>query len=260
MVRLFSAFFVVVTLIAAQPAGEAGKTTITWHGQSFFAIRSSQGTVIVCDPHAILQYGRVMGLKANILLLSHLHSDHTQVEVLENYKDKDLKTLQGLTGKGNRAVWNPIDEKIKDVKIRSIGTYHDDQEGMKNGRNAVFVIEVDGWKIAHLGDLGHVLSEEQVKQIGPVDVLLIPVGGVYTINGSDALKVVEQLKPKEYIIPMHYGTPVYDDLLSAGEFLEGMPKDKILRLPNNTLVLDREPKRARPQVTVLHYWPQVKKK
>ena len=84
---------------------------------------------------------------------------------------------------------------------------------MQRGKVGVFIIEVDGWKIVHLGDLGHLLTPSQLKRIGPVDVLMIPVGGIYTLNGSEAKKVVEQLKPKEYIFPMHYGTKVFDAVL-----------------------------------------------
>ena len=102
---------------------------------------------------------------------------------------------------------------VKDVRIRNVGTFHDTQQGMERGRNAVFVIEADGLKIVHLGDLGHILTDEQVRQIGPMDVLMVPVGGVYTINGSKAKEVVAQLKPKRYILPMHYGTLTFDELL-----------------------------------------------
>src|SRR5207253_3218783 len=105
-------------------------------------------------------------------------------------------------------------------KIRTVGVYHDEVEGMRYGKNTIFILEVDGWRIVHLGDLGHLLTPAQLKQIGPVDVLMIPVGGVYTLNGSEARKVVEQIKPKEYILPMHYGTAIFDDLLSPAEFLE----------------------------------------
>src|SRR5947207_14950640 len=101
-----------------------------------------------------------------------------------------------------------IDEKFRDVRIRTVGVYHDSTQGMERGKCAVFILEMDGLRFVHLSDLGHPLSAEQVKKIGPVDVLMIPVGGVYTLNGSEAREVVNQLKPRQYIIPMHYGTPV----------------------------------------------------
>jgi L-ascorbate metabolism protein UlaG (beta-lactamase superfamily) len=278
-----------VVSLPAQQAAKGGKTQISWYGQSFFIITSSKGTKVAIDPHAIPEYGRVLGLKADAVLFSHLHNDHTQKEVLDNYKDKDFKVIPGLISKGGRGLtWNLIDEKFKDFRIRSVAAYHDDSEGMQHGKNTIFIFEVDGWRIVHLGDLGHRLTAAQLKQlkkIGPVDVLMIPVGGVYTLNGSQAQDVVKQIQPKEYVLPMHYGNIRYDDLLPLDEFLEDNPlavalskddkliinKDKeakaVLRFvkgqiikTDNTLTLDRDPARPRPLLTVLHWWPQAGKK
>jgi L-ascorbate metabolism protein UlaG (beta-lactamase superfamily) len=271
-------------LVVSLPAGEPAKGAtprIQWFGQSFFIITSAKGTRIAIDPHAIPEYGRFIGLKADLLLFSHLHNDHTQKEVLDNYKD--IKIIPGLIGKGAALKWNIVDEKFKDVHIRSVGVYHDDMEGMKSGKNTVFILEMDGWKIVHLGDLGHRLTPAQLKKIGAVDVLMIPVGGVYTLNGSDARDVVAQLKPREFILPMHYGNIRYDDLLPIDEFLDENPmpvalskndtllinKDPKMSVQfvkrqiitsDNTLVLDRDPARPRPLITVLHWWPQPGKK
>jgi L-ascorbate metabolism protein UlaG (beta-lactamase superfamily) len=261
-----------------------GKPTISWVGQSFFVIWSSKGTALAIDPHNIDAFGIISDrrLAADAVIFSHLHNDHTQKEVLVN--GKDIKVIPGMQGKGLRADWTRIDEKIKnDIHVRNVGTYHDDMEGMMYGKNSVFIIDVDGFKIAHLGDLGHELTDAQLKKIGPVDVVLIPVGGVYTLNGAQARKVVEQLRPKEYVIPMHYGNARYSDLLTIDEFLDDNPapalalsKDDALviskdrkewgRLANresikadNTLILDRDPNRPRPLLTVLNWMPQLKK-
>jgi len=263
-----------------------GKTHISWYGQSFFIITSGKGAKLAIDPHTIPEYGRVLGLRADGVLFSHLHNDHTQKEALDNYKDKDFKIIPGLIAKGARGVaFNPVNETFKGFHIRAVPTFHDDAEGMMHGKNTVFVIEVDGWKIAHLGDLGHRLTKEQLKKIGPVDVLMIPVGGVYTLNGSQARDVVKQIKPKEYVIPMHYGNIRYDDLLPLDEFLDENPlpvalskndklilnKEKetkdILRFikgkvltSDNTLTLDRDKARPRPVIAILHWWPLDRKK
>src|SRR5262249_19324345 len=93
------------------PAG----VQITWHGQSFFQIKSTKGTRIVIDPHLIQEYPRVLNCKADIILMTHLHDDHTQLEAVENHKDKDVKVHNGLKGTVQKNTWNPIDEKIKDV-------------------------------------------------------------------------------------------------------------------------------------------------
>jgi L-ascorbate metabolism protein UlaG (beta-lactamase superfamily) len=233
---------------------------ITWHGQSFFEIKSSKGTNIITDPHQIMEYGRIEGLKAVIVLISHLHNDHTQIGVIENIKDKNVKTIVGLKGGGNRTSWNLVDEKIKDVHIRSVGAYHDDVEGMRYGKNTIFVMEMDGWRVAFLGDLGHLLTPDQLKKIGPVDVLMIPVGGIYTLNGSEAKKVAEQLKPKEYIFPMHRGTKIYDGLLPATEFADGWPRENVAVSDDNVITLNRDAQRPRPLIVDLHYWPKARKK
>jgi L-ascorbate metabolism protein UlaG (beta-lactamase superfamily) len=242
--------------------GQTSKATpqITWHGQSFFEVKSTKGTNIVLDPHNIPEYGRLLNVKADAVLMSHTHNEHTQLGVIQNIKDKGVKVFPGIKGFGPRASWNPVDEQVKDVHIRSVGVYHDSEQGLKHGKNTIFVLEMDGWRIVHLGDLGHLLTPVQLRSIGTVDVLMIPVGGVYTLNGSEAKKVVDQIKPKEYILPMHYGTAVYTDLLTANEFLEDFPKANVAIAKDNTLVLNRDKERPRPLVTVLHWWPRTKKK
>src|SRR5262249_18706983 len=133
------------------------------------------------------------------------------------------------------------------------GVFHDDNQGMDRGKNGVMIVEADGLHFVFLGDLGHVLTREQVEKIGPVDVLFIPVGGVYTINGSEAKKVVEQLKPRQYVLPMHYGTAVFKDVLPPDEFLEDQKKANIRKLETNQLTIETTFKPAEP-VIVLMKW------
>jgi len=254
-VLLSAAFMLTMSLALAQPEKTAAPT-ITYYGHSFFVVTSSKGTSIAFDPHLIPAYGRVQGIKADAILVSHFHNDHTQVTAIEN--QKDAKKIVGLTGGGFRTDWNIVDEKVKDVRIRSVGLYHDDMQGMKYGKVTAFIIEMDGWKIAHLGDTGHTLSREQLEQIGKVDVLMLPVGGIYTLNGSDAQKVVEQIRPREYIFPMHYATPVFDEILTEEEFLDGQPRERVARHDDNKIILNREPTRPRPLIVLLHYHPRAK--
>lgn len=292
-ILLLTGLFVLNTALPAQDKRE--QLEITWRGQSFFEIKTTKGTHIAIDPHLIFEYGirledekgKAIERKPHLVLMSHNHDDHTQLWVFDHLKafvdkkeklivdipalfkegkqtlkDKDVTIIAGIKGFRQQATWNVVDEKVKDVHIRTVATYHDDMEGLKHGKNSVFILEVDGWRIAHLGDLGHLLTAEQLKEInakGPIDVLMIPVGGVYTLNGSDAKRVVKQIQPREYIIPMHYGTPIYDDLLTHAEFLDEQPKDKVVIHKHNAIELDRDPKRPRPQVAVLHYWPTRRK-
>jgi L-ascorbate metabolism protein UlaG (beta-lactamase superfamily) len=261
MLRWSAAIVVVAFLGSTLTSGEKTPSLpieISWHGQSFFTLKTPKGTRVVFDPHTIPEYGRVLGMKADIVLVSHNHTDHNQLAAIENIKDRDVRVITGLKGAGLKADWNTVDETIKDVHIRSVGVYHDGMEGMRFGKNAIFIVETGGWRIAHLGDLGHVLSPAQVKKIGPVDVLMVPVGGVYALNGSEAKEVVKQIKPKEYIFPMHYGTKIYEDLLPVTEFLDGQDRSKVTSSKDNRLVLNRDPNRPRPLIVQLNYWPKGK--
>jgi L-ascorbate metabolism protein UlaG (beta-lactamase superfamily) len=251
MIRYSIAAFCCFLLGAGISGAEPRKVILRWHGQSFFDLESSQGTRIVFDPHAIEAYGRI-NVKADLILVSHLHNDHTQVEVVEGHEK--AKILVSLKGTGKKVDWNLLDEKFRDVHVRTVGVYHDNVQGMERGKNAIFIVDVDGLHIVHLGDLGHELTAEQIKRIGPVDVLMIPVGGVYTINGSEAKKVVEQLKPRQYIIPMHYGTKVFDELLPVDEFLEDQDKANIKNYDaTNKLVIESDFKPAEPLIAVLNW-------
>jgi len=248
---------------AGAALADDNKVVIRWHGQSMFEIISTKGTRIVTDPHAIDAYDRPQ-VKADLVLMTHFHVDHTGVEAITNLKQaKQINALK--KEEGGRDTWNIIDEKFKDVRIQTVGTFHDDMAGTQRGKNGVFVIDVDGLRIVHLGDLGHLLRGEQLRKIRkvddkpreqhPIDVLMIPVGGVYTINGLDAQKVVEQLKPRRYILPMHYGTRVYNELLDLKYFLEEQKMGKLERLPrSNELSIDpKSPPPKEPIIAILNW-------
>jgi L-ascorbate metabolism protein UlaG (beta-lactamase superfamily) len=262
MTRHLAVCLVSLAVVSAAVGADAKKPTLTWHGQSFFELVTSQGTRVVFDPHAIEEFGRKT-VSADLVLLSHLHPDHIQLGVLEN-RDK-AKVLAGLSGSGRKTSWNPVNEAFRDVRVRTVPTFHDTQQGMQYGLNAVWVVEADGLRFAHLGDLGHKLSAEQLKQIGPVDVVLVPVGGVYSLNGSEAQQVVAQLKPRRFILPMHYGTPVYDQLLTVDEFLDDQKPENVRvhslieskQFPRqeltNQLTIDPAAAPAEPVIVVLHW-------
>ncbi|MCZ2342743.1 MAG: MBL fold metallo-hydrolase [Bacteroidales bacterium] len=228
---------------------------LRWFGQSFFQLETPGGKRVVFDPHNIPEFGRAI-VRADIILQSHLHSDHTQITAVEDYKA--ARIFPGLkAGKSNRTTdWNRVDESVGKIHIRSVPTYHDTEEGMTRGKNSAWIVEAHDVVFCHLGDLGHELTDSQIKAIGPVDVLMIPVGGIYTINGSQAKRVVEQLKPKRFIIPMHYAVPNYDELLSADEFLDEQPNVKNLT-DRNELVIPVEAKNAPPAIVLLGWKPKA---
>ncbi len=168
---------------------------IKWYGHAAFNITTEDGVRIIIDPYlsnafgGALSYGKIQD-EADIVLTSHDHDDH-------NYT-KDIKgKFVLINSEGTRSV--------KGVTIKAIPTYHDPSKGKERGKNLIFVIEAEGLRIAHAGDLGHTLEKETIKEIVPVDILLLPVGGFYTIDPKEATKVMEDLKPA-VAIPMHFRT------------------------------------------------------
>jgi L-ascorbate metabolism protein UlaG (beta-lactamase superfamily) len=246
-----------LALLAAPAAAQAPKKALELrhYGHSYFLLTTTAGTKVAFDPHAISEYG-APPLSPDIVVMSHNHNDHNRKEVLANADSKDLKAFLGVTPKGRSGEWAKIDETVKGVRVRSVPSWHDEEEGMKRGKNAIFVVEADGLKFCHLGDLGHELTEEQVKMIGPVDVLMVPVGGIYTINGEVARRVVAQLKPRLFIIPMHYGTKASSDLPGPDEFLDGQKNLRDLK-EGNLLEIPPDLKADKPTVVVMG-WSQPK--
>lgn len=223
--------------------------TLRWYGQSFFQLTTTEGKTIVFDPHAIPEFGR-NSVPADIVLCSHRHNDHTQLSAV---KDADgARVFYGLkeSERGRSPDWNFVDEKVGAVSIRTTGLYHDTTAGMTHGKNAAWIVKVDGLTFCHLGDLGHELSAAQVKAIGPIDVLMVPVGGIFTINGGQAKSIVKELKPRLYVLPMHYAVPGYDELLSAEEFLD--EQDHVKRmLDTNELIIDPKAKPENATIVLL---------
>jgi L-ascorbate metabolism protein UlaG (beta-lactamase superfamily) len=248
MIRNFIAVVCIALISGAGMAQEKKKLVIRWYGQSFFHVTASDGTRIVFDPHYIEQYPRnVVG--ADLVLISHPHADHATLTAITN--PEKAKVLAGVKGTARKQEWSRVDEKFREVKVYSVGTFHDKDSGMSRGRNSCMIVEVDGLRICHLGDLGHELSERQIQAIGEIDILMIPVGGIYTLNGTDAKKVVEQIKPKRLILPMHYGTRVFDDLVGPEEFLEGLKNvQRNLKTNEHVVPLGEKPPVA-PDIVLL---------
>ncbi len=222
---------------------------IQWLGHAGFLITSSQGTRILIDPApAAIGYATAPIDGVDAVLVSHEHFDHTDV----GRATGSPLILRGLTSDG----WNTIDQMVKDVRIYSVSpaspVYHDTQQGAERGRNTIFILEVDGLRLAHFGDLGHVLTPEIIQAMGAVDIVLIPVGGHYTIDATDATQVVGQLNPL-VVIPMHYQTPVMGAEwpgTGVDPFLEG----KTVEHPNSTVIMLSQPTLpTQTTVVVLNY-------
>jgi L-ascorbate metabolism protein UlaG (beta-lactamase superfamily) len=198
------------TVDAGVDNGAAG---LRWFGQSMFLLESPGGTTVLLDPFNDIGYTIPPPLDTDAATITHEHPDHNN----GGLAGTAATVLKGLTADG----WADIDETFGDVRIRSVRTFHDAAQGSERGRNAVFVFETAGLTIAHLGDLGHVLDDEQIASIGPVDVLMVPVGGAFTIDAAQATEVTQQLSPSA-VFPMHYKTDkIAFPLATAEAFLAG---------------------------------------
>lgn len=196
---------------------------IKWLGHSCFKITSKRGIRILTDPFDDNVGYRVPSVEADIVTLSHGHYDH-------NFTDCVSGNFEVITKVG---MFN-----VKDIPLIGIHTYHDEVQGDKRGDNIIYVFDIDDLRVAHLGDLGHTLSPAQIEMIGKVDVVLIPVGGVYTINDEQAAAVVEQLKPS-VVIPMHYKTaPLKFELDPVENFLGRM--NNVERLQSQVIEIGKD--------------------
>ncbi len=211
---------------------------ITYLGHSSFRIKGKQ-TTVVTDP-----YGAHIGLKfpkqvtADVVTVSHEHADHN--------------TLSQIDG-NPYVIGGPGEYEVKGVGVIGLPSYHDDQKGAQRGKNTIYRIEVDGISIVHLGDLGHVLTSTQVDAIDGVDILLIPVGGVYTIDPALAVSVINEIEPS-IVIPMHYGRPdlnqkEFGGLAPLPAFLKEIGKEDAVPQPKLSVTKDKIPEQM--QVVVL---------
>ena len=132
-------------------------------------------------------------LEADLVLSTHDHEDHNNV-----------KAVKGPAGGAPFVITGPGEYEIKDISVRGIPSFHDEKEGKERGENTIYMIEAEGMRLCHLGDLGQSeLTADQVSKIGNIDILFVPVGGVYTIDAKAAAKIVSQIEPR-IVIPMHY--------------------------------------------------------
>ncbi|NBO92091.1 MAG: hypothetical protein EBV06_07215 [Planctomycetia bacterium] len=238
-----------------EEAPKPGEVSIAWYGQSMFQIVTPAGTRLLTDPQDIEAH-RVPYVSGDLLLMTHFHTDHTTTPKVENIAT--IKQFNALkkTGPGPANLeWNTVDEKFKDVRFQSLGTYHDDAGGSKRGKNGAWILDIEpGIRIVHLGDLGHQLTTAQLKKLGKVDVLMVPAGGIYTVNGIEAYRVFEQVKPTRYVIPMHVGTATYDELLPAKYFLDEAKESEVAirsLKPKEWLTID--PKSPVPKAASVAY-------
>jgi len=227
------------------PNGERkkGRKTmkIKWYGHAAFLITSNQGVTIITDPYesgaygGALSYGQIKD-HADIVLTSHDHADHN-----------DTKSLPGSP----RVIKEKGSQKVKDIPFKGIATYHDPSKGSERGENTIFTFTVDGIQVCHLGDLGHLLSQKELSEIGPIDILLIPVGGYFTIDPKEAGQVADQIKPK-VLIPMHFKTEKCGfPIAPVEDFLKG--KTNVKRPKVSEISFEKEKLPQQMEIVVLEH-------
>lgn len=203
---------------------------ITYIGHSCFKIKGKEMTVVI-DPYDPKIGYKMPKLECDLLLTSHDHHDHNNISAVSGYK---------------LLINSPGEYEVNGVFVYAIPSFHDDKEGSDRGQNLIFLIEVDGISILHLGDLGHDLSKETLEKISDVDVMMIPVGGKYTIDAEEAAEVISEIEPS-YVLPMHYKTADLTgipDIEGVDEFLDEMgvennvKKDDRLKISSKSDVPD----------------------
>jgi L-ascorbate metabolism protein UlaG (beta-lactamase superfamily) len=201
---------------------------VEWHGQSAFSLQGEDGKVFI-DPFGDMtpstagrdlrfEYPPIEADDVDVLLVTHEHFDHNGVEAIGG----DPATLRATAGTHE----SPIGEVV------GVASEHDQSAGTERGPNTIFVFELDGVRVAHFGDFGQAaLRPEQREAIGDVDLVLVPVGGGFTIGAQEAARIVEELSPR-WVVPMHYRTPRIGFLETEEEFLGLMPRVERLDEPH----------------------------
>ncbi len=196
---------------------------IKYLGHSCFMLTESTGTTVVTDPFNNIGL-KMPKVEADVVTVSHSHFDHNNVKAVASAKVVDEEGKFEVAG----------------VKIKGFKSYHDDEQGDKRGENIIFKIRMDGIDICHLGDLGEECSSELIEKLLPVNVLLIPVGGTYTINAEQAKEYVDRIMP-EIVIPMHYKTKGLNmNIDKPDDFLDMFSEDEVEYCEDNTLEFFRD--------------------
>lgn len=206
---------------------------IKWLGHAAFAITAEDGTSIVTDPYRPNAFDGAIGYAPitesfDGATVSHKHADHDGVST--------------LTG-SPRVVDRVGSDRVKSVSIQGLPSYHDEARGAKRGENIIFCYDVDDVRVCHMGDLGHLPDEVTFKALSDVDVLLIPVGGTFTIDADQAWQIVKRIAPK-VVIPMHFKTPKVGfaldgvETFTAGRENVSRPNSPEIELKKNNLPTD----------------------
>lgn len=201
---------------------------LTWLGHSCFCLEE-EGYRVVLDPYTDVPGYPALRVQANNLLCSHDHFDHSYI--------------------GGVILLPPAQSPFD---IRTVDTFHDETQGSQRGKNAIHILTAGGVTVAHLGDLGHPLSAAQLAEIGAVDVLLLPVGGTYTVDAAQAVCVAQAVGAR-LVVPMHYRHGAYGlrEVDTVDDFLQHYPAEQVSRRSDNSFTV--QPGDGKSGVVLLRY-------
>jgi len=198
---------------------------ITWYGHSCFLLTSESGYSILTDPCDPETGYELSDLVCDAVTISHEHHDHNCLAIVAGTPE---------------IIRTPGEHFAGGISVKGFTNYHDNEKGARRGENIVFLYEIDGLKILHLGDLGHMLPDETIQTIGDVDVLLAPIGGVFTINAKAATELADRLNAK-VLIPMHYKTPaLHFNIEGLEPLLAANANRRVHHLNANTATLSHD--------------------
>lgn len=226
----------------------AERLVIQYHGHSCFTITSPSKAVVLMDPFgADFKYALPTN-RPGLVCVSHEHHDHNNVNGVTGFPI----ILHGVSADGKN--FERVDFSYRDIRVTNLSSHHDSQGGQTRGFNSIFVLDIRGFRIVHLGDLGDGLTEEQIKALQGTNVLLLPVGGNFTIDSEKAAGVVKALKPT-VTIPMHYKTPVTSDVPISS--IDGFSKlfPDAVNVGKSSLEIDISKPFPKPGVYILDYQP-----
>lgn len=195
---------------------------ITWIGHSSFLLEDSKGRKLLTDPYDETVGYNIFKGDVDVVTISHHHFDHDYTKMIN--KNAAIIDKVGLFYE-------------KDISIKGLPSYHDKFKGAKRGENVIYIFEMDDLRICHLGDLGYILSQNEIDELGDIDVLLIPVGGNFTIDSKEAAELCSKIKA-HIVIPMHYKTPVINFPIDGVEGFINQMKNGT-KINDSTLIIDK---------------------
>lgn len=193
---------------------------ISWHGHACISI-NIDGYIVVIDPHDGASIGlKKPGVKGDLILVTHDHFDHNAVNAVSKDKSRVLKMFHGET-------------IIDNLRITGLKTYHDKHRGRRRGENSIYIVEYRDMKLAHLGDLGEIPDSTTLGKIKGIQLLVIPVGGTFTIEPDEAWSIVEKTRPLN-VFPIHYWIPgITLPLKPIDDFLKYVRNYDVVKLNTN---------------------------